>query len=340
MNILLNGVGRIGKSILRLLCNHSDLNIIAINELNTNIKNIAYSINYDSTYGRFEKPFSYTDDTIYNDTRTIKVLNEQSLADIDYKKYNIDAIIDASGVNHEKSFLDTLDVKKIFITHPMKEADINVVLGVNENKITDNHKVISTSSCNATALAPLLQLIEDNYGIEVADIVTIHPLLNHQKTLDSNCVGSSDRGIECNFEFGRSATQNIIPSKTTTITACSYVNEKFNHNTISSNSLRVPTPTVGAINLSCVLDKELTKEELLVLLEKYEKTQKYKILLCNEEELVSCDFQAQEYTTIIDLRYIEVLNKRYLKCVVWYDNEYGYASKVVDIIGVYNQNNL
>ena len=332
MNILLNGVGRIGKSILRLLSCNSHLNIVAINELNTNIKNIAYSINYDSTYGRLEKQFLYDDCSIYNDTNHIHIFNEENLLNIDYKKNNIDIIIDASGVNHTREFLNSLKIDKIFITHPMRDADINVVLGVNEDEIKAEHKIISTSSCNATALMPLLNILDTNYGIDVADIVTIHPLLNHQKTLDSNCVGSSDRGVECNFEFGRSSTQNIIPSRTTTITACSYINEKYNHETISSNSLRVPTPTVGAINLSVTFENKTSINKIEAILKSYEKNQTYPIIKCNNEPLVSSDFQAQEYTTIVDMRYTHVLKNKHAKFVLWYDNEYGYASKVVDII--------
>ncbi len=331
--VLLNGVGRIGKAILRISLEHKAFQIVAINELNSNIENITYSINYDSTYGRLKDKFIVENNFIKNKTSKIEILNENSLFDIDLKKLDVDFIIDASGSKVDTLKLKELDVKAIFLTHPNKNADINVICGVNEDKLSlEKQKIISTSSCNATALLPILKLIDDNYTIEYGDIVTIHPLLNHQKVLDSACIGSHNRDIECNFEFGRSATQNIIPSKTTTIEACSLIMAKINSDTISSNSLRVPTDTVGVINVTLVVKKDCSKNQLLELCKEYEKNQKFDILLNNNEALVSSDFKAQTFTTIVDHRFTDVKMNKMIKLVVWYDNEWGYASKVVDII--------
>ena len=337
MNILLNGVGRIGKSILRILQNENDLKVVAINEINPCIENLAYSINYDSTYGRLDDKFYIEGSFIKNSKASIEVLRYKNIFDIDFNSLNIDIVIDASGVKFDIEKLKKLPIKAIFLTHPNKKADINVILGVNEEKLTKNHKIISTSSCNATALLPLLKLLDDKKGIEYGDIITIHPLLNHQKTLDSGCIGSSDRDIKCNFEFGRSATQNIIPSGTTTIEACSYVIPYINKNLISSNSLRVATPTVGAINVTLSLKKRCSKTELLNILNDYEKNQKFDIFLNNNEALVSSDFVAQKYTTIIDNRFIDVIMDKQVKIMLWYDNEFGYASKVIDIVKRYFQ---
>ncbi len=333
MNILLNGVGRIGKSIVRIANSFENINIVAINELNTNIDNIAYSINYDSTYGRFEDRYSVEEKTIKNSKNHIKILNYSTLTQIDFEKYKIDIVVDASGAKVDIDSLKELPLKKILLTHPNKNADINVIAGVNENELLNkSYKVISTSSCNATALLPVLKIVDEHFSIEYGDVSTIHPLLNHQKTLDSGCIGSSDRDVACNFEFGRSSTQNIIPSKTTTIDACSYILSNINNESISSSSFRVPTATVGAINVVLTLQKEITKEKLLELLEQYQKTQKSKIILNNFEPLVSSDFAQQEYTSIIDHRFTQVKKNKMLKFVLWYDNEWGYASKVVDII--------
>jgi glyceraldehyde 3-phosphate dehydrogenase len=178
-----------------------------------------------------------------------------------------------------------------------------------------------------------LKLIDKHKGVEYGDIVTIHPLLNHQRVLDSGCIGSVDRGIECNLEFGRSATQNIIPSKTTTIEACSFVMPTINSNSIASSSLRVPTSTVGAIAVTLFIKEESSKEEIISLCHEYEKNQKFDIMLNSYEALVSSDFQKQRYTTIVDHRFTDVKGKKMVKLLIWYDNEWGYASKVVDIIG-------
>ncbi|MDB2405574.1 hypothetical protein N9W00_01425 [Arcobacteraceae bacterium] len=183
----------------------------------------------------------------------------------------------------------------------------------------------------------MLKCIDDNYTIEYGDITTVHPLLNHQKTLDGGCIGSHDRDVHCNFEFGRSAVQNIIPSQTTTIEACSYILSHINSENISSSSLRVPTATVGAINITMSVQDECNKDELISLLEQYQENQEFDIVYNNTQALVSSDFEAERYTSIIDHRFTDVKKNKMIKLVVWYDNEWGYASKVVDIVGLINK---
>ena len=329
MNILLNGLGRIGKAIFRLSLKSKNLNIVSINELNNSVENIAYNINYDSTYGLLKNKFKVKNNFIKNQKSKIKITNFKNIQDLKLK--NIDIIIDCSGVNQDINILNSLDVKHIFLTHPNKNVD-NIILGVTDNKLKKLPKIISTSSCNATALLPFLDLIDKNYNIKNGDITTIHPLLNHQKVLDSNCIGSQNRGVDCNFEFGRGSINNIIPSATTTVKACSYIKPKFG-NILTSSSLRVPTQTVGAINVVLFLEKTISKKDFLELCSDYEKKQTNKILLNNYEALVSSDFKASKYTTILDHRYTQI-NDNMLKVLIWYDNEWGYASKVVDIIKI------
>jgi len=333
MRVLLNGVGRIGKAILRIAESKNAFEIVAINELNTNIKNIAYSINYDSTYGKLKDKYSVHENCILNTKSRIQIFNNENVFDIDFESNNIDIIIDASGSIVDLEYIRNNKTLPIYLTHPNPKADINVILGVNENEVNyTTDKIISTSSCNATALLPILKLLDDTYKIEYGDITTIHPLLNHQKTLDSACIGSKNRDVECNFEFGRSSTQNMIPSKTTTIDACSYLMPSINHDMISSSSIRVPTSTVGAINVTVSVEKACSKESLISLLNDYELNQKYSIVLNNTCPLVSSDFQGEEFTSIIDHRFIDVKKNKMIKIVIWYDNEWGYASKVVDIV--------
>ncbi|SFV56286.1 NAD-dependent glyceraldehyde-3-phosphate dehydrogenase [hydrothermal vent metagenome] len=331
MKILLNGVGRIGKAILRLSLEDDQIEIVAINEINPNRQSIAYSINYDSTYGTLHDKFVVQRGVLKNSTTAIEISNHTLLSEIDMS--GIDIVIDASGSSVDIDMLRGLDVEYIFLTHPSKDVDISIVLGVNEDDLDrEHHKIISTSSCNATALLPILKLIDDNYHVKCGDIVTIHPLLNHQRVLDSGCIGNADRGVECNLEFGRSATQNIIPSQTTTIEACSHIMPSMNATTISSSSLRVPTPTVGAIATTLFVKQFVTKDDVLDLCQEYEESQEYDILLNNSEPLVSSDFQSQRHTTIVDHRYSEVIQNSMIKLLIWYDNEWGYASKVLDIV--------
>jgi len=333
--LLLNGVGRIGKAILKQLLNDKNFEIVTINEINPYLDNIVYSINYDSTYGNIDDKFKVVEDNhIQNSTSKIKITNHKSLKDVNLD--GIDIIIDASGVKDDIEALEKLPVKAVFLTHPNASAHINIILGVNEDKLDiTRHKIISTSSCNATALLPALKLIDDKKEILCGDIVTIHPLLNHQRVLDGHFVGSQTRDVDYNFEFGRSATQNIIPNNTTTITACSYVLENINHDLISSNSLRVPTDTVGAINVTLFTKESTSKEEIIALFENEEESQKYPVILNNYSPLVSSDFKKEKKTTIVDHRYTDVKNKNMIKLLVWYDNEWGYASKTIDIIKDY-----
>jgi len=339
-NILLNGVGRVGKAVLKQLLNNEQLKIVAINEINPYLENIVYTINYDSTYGNIDDKFHIVQNSyIKNSKHKIKVYNQQKLKDVPLE--NIDIIIDASGVKDDIESLNQLPVKAIFLTHPNSNAHINIILGVNEDKLDINkHKIISTSSCNATALLPALKLINDKKQILVGDIVTVHPLLNHQRVLDGSFVGSPTRNVDYNFEFGRSATQNIIPNKTTTIEACSYVLENINHDLISSNSLRVPTDTVGAINVSLFTKEDSSKEEIIKLFEEEQEKQNYPVILNNNAPLVSSDFKKERFTTIVDHRYTDVKNKKMIKLLVWYDNEWGYASKVVDILNHYLKSSI
>lgn len=332
INIFINGVGRIGKSIFRLALLNKDINIVAINDINKNQKNIAYGINYDSTYGSLEDKFSVVDNFLQNSTNLIQIFNQKDISKIDFTSLKIDLFIDATGAKIDLQILQNLPVKRVVLTHANKDVQ-NIVLGVNEKVLEkQNLKVVAASSCNATALLPVLDAIDKQYEILYGDITTVHPLLNHQKTLDSGCIGSDDRGIECNFEFGRSATQNIIPSKTTTIDACALINPKFNSELLSSHSFRTSTPTVGAINLCVSVNKELTKEELVEFFETLQRNQKYKVFYNNYEPLVSSDFTALKYTSVIDHRFTQVIQQRMIKLVLWYDNEYGYASKVLEII--------
>ena len=329
--VLLNGAGRIGKAVLKQLLNTDNVEVVTINEINPSIENIVYSVNYDSTYGKLDDKFKVVDNNfIKNQKSKIKITNIKNISELDLN--SIDILIDSSGQKANIEELKSLNVKKIILTHPQKDADINIILGVNEDKLDlTKHKIISTSSCNATALLPALKLIDEKKNIVCGDIVTIHPLLNHQRVLDGSFVQSATRDVDLNFEFGRSSTQNIIPSKTTTIKACSYVLNKFNSDLISSNSLRVPTDTVGAINVTLFTKDISSKDEITKLFMNFENNQKFPIVLNNFEALVSSDFKKENYTTIIDHRFLEVKNNM-IKLLLWYDNEWGYASKVVEIL--------
>lgn len=341
IKVAINGLGRIGKSVLRIILKSQKIEIVAINEINKNIENIAYILNYDTTYGNLEDKFRKIDDfKIANSKAQIKISTHDNICDLDFKLLGIDALIDASG--SKKSFENAQNIlsqkltKAVFLTHPSKNADINLIFGVNEDKLDiSRHKLISTSSCNATALAPILEFLDKNLGIEVGEITTIHPFLSHQKVLDGGCIGNADREVVCNFEFGRSSSHNMIPAKTTTIEACEMANAKFSTEIFGANSFRVPTQTVGAINASIICKNKIELNEIIDIFRAVEQNQKFKIIKNNFEPLVSSDFKGEEFSAILDHRFTDVKLQKLLKLVIWYDNEWGYASKVVQAVEYY-----
>ena len=341
ISVAINGLGRIGKSVLRIILKSQKIKIVAINEINKNIDNIAYILNYDTTYGNLDDKFRKVDEfTIANSTTQIKISTHDNICDFDFKLLGVDALIDASGskksFENAKFILSQKLTTAVFLTHPSKYADINLIFGVNEDKLDiSRHKLISTSSCNATALAPILEILDKNWGIEVGEITTIHPFLNHQKVLDGGCIGNADREVVCNFEFGRSSSHNIIPAKTTTIEACEMANAKFNTEIFGANSFRVPTQTVGAINASIICKNKIKLDEAINVFCEVEENQKSKIIKNNFEPLVSSDFKGEEFSAILDHRFSDVKLQKLLKLVIWYDNEWGYASKVVSAVEYY-----
>ena len=306
MKILINGLGRIGKLILREGIEKFD--IVAINEKITNPNNLSYVLNYDTTYGKSEIEFIAYKDYLIANGKKIKLYSKNLNELVD----KFDLVIEASGKYHK------IDAKNIIYTYPNINVK-NIIYSVNDENLS---LPFSASSCNANALYPVLKLIDENFNIISGDIVTIHPFLNHQKVLDGVCLQSGEREIDCNFEFGRSSVFNIIPSNTTTIKAISLIDKKY-QNLITSSSIRVPTNTVGVINAVFWLEKKVNMEKILKIL----KTNK--IIKINDLPLVSSDFKGEIYT-IIDKRFIKV-NKNMVKLTIWYDNELGYAKRIIKL---------
>jgi len=314
LKILLNGLGRIGKAIL-LNALKLNIKIRAINEAIKDLNNLAYILNYDSTYGKSEFEFSVEGDNLIVNNQKIKLFNK----DLNEIYNEFDLIIEASGAYKD------FKRGRVLFTYPNKNA-LNIIYGVNED-ILKNQNLISASSCNANALYPVLFEIDKAFKIINGDIITIHPLLNHQKTLDGKCIESNERDVECNYEFGRSSVFNLIPSHTTTLKAIGLIEKKFEE-ILTSSSIRTPIDTVGAINVVLWLEKEVSKEDIIKTLSKN------KIIKINKSPLVSSDFKKEEFS-IIDKRFLQV-KKNMVKLVIWYDNEWGYAKRVVKLIGKIN----
>lgn len=341
LNVGLNGLGRIGKAVLRYAIKHNRFRVTAINDLNPSIENMVYVINYDTTYGRMDDPFYVSGKQIKNRDHAMRVFHEGCLTDVPWQECGVDIVIDATGTMRDTAearvCLKEHALDALFCTHPLQSADLTMVLGVNEDQLDPaRHKIISSSSCNATAILPALKLLEAHYGIAGGFITTIHPWLGHQNLLDGRCLESSVRGVDCNFEFGRAAPHNLIAGGTTTIRACSHVLSKMNETLIGSLSVRAPVDVVGCIDATLRLNDLVTTDEVIALFEQAQATQTYDIVLNNFDALVSSDFKAMRFTTIIDHRFTQIRGDT-LKLLIWYDNEMGYASKVAEHVSFYHR---
>ena len=333
----INGLGRIGRAIFRVNQLKEYFDVVVINDINPDIDNIAYTLNYDTLYGRLDSLYKSEKNCLVNDLgHSIHVTHKDNICDVDWSKYDVDYIIDASGVSNNvtraRDLIANNRVKRIFVTHSPNDVDFTMVLGANEDQLDiHNHKVISTSICDATALGPVLKTINKKFGIENGYVTTLHPWLNYQNLMDGPSSSWSVPGeIYHHYALGRSVNGNMIPKPTSAIEATCKVVDGISEEMIGSFSYRTPTAIVGSADITLNLKTLTSKIEVVELFEEIEKTQLVKVFHNNIEPLVSLDFLKSDYSVVIDHRWTDLINGKLLKMVLWYDNEWGYSSRVVD----------
>ena len=339
IKIGINGLGRIGRAILRNNIDKNYFEVVAINDINPDISNIAYTLNYETLYDRLPFVYKIENEKLIDDNNNIiHVTHEKSIAAVDWAKHNVDFVIDSSGIYQNvidaKKLIQNKSVKKVFITHCPDIVDFTMVLGANEVDLdVEKHHIISTSICDATAIAPVTKAIATNFGLEHGYITTLHPWLNYQNLMDGPASSWSVPGeIYHHYALGRSVIGNMIPKPTSAVQATCEVLKKegITEKIIGSFSYRTPTAIVGSADLTLHLKNATEVKEVLALFEGMEKDQKWNIIHNNWEPLVSLDFKKSEFSAVIDHRWTNIINGHMLKLVLWYDNEYGYASKVID----------
>lgn len=335
----INGLGRIGRAILRSNIEKKFFEIVAINDINPDNENIAYTLNYDTIYGRLTNQFETQGTSIVqNEGNPIEIFHESSISSVPWEALEVDFVIDSSGVKKNvtdaRKLISEDRVRKVFVTHCPNEVDFTMVLGANEEALdVKNHNIISTSICDATAISPVLKVIDDNFGFSTASITTAHPWLSYQNLQDGPSSSWSVPGeVYHHFALGRSAIGNIIPKPTSAVEASCDVLENINPNMILSFSYRTPTAIVGSADITINLKSEVKREEVINLFETKEKEQKFSIFKNNLEPLVSLDFVKADYSCVIDHRWTDIIDHKMLKLVLWYDNEWGYSNKVLDQI--------
>ncbi len=328
IKVAINGFGRIGRNVLRAIMKnpekYGDINVVSINDL-TDAKTIAHLFKYDSIFGIFPGTVSSGSGTITVNGKEIKIYSEKDPRKLPWKAEGIDVVIESTGAFKDKEKLMAhidAGAKKVIITAPAKDEDITIVIGVNEDKYDkDKHHVISNASCTTNCLAPVAKVLNDTFGIEKGLMTTIHSYTNDQRILD---LPHSD------LRRARAAALSMIPTTTGAAKAVSLVIPELKGK-LNGGAIRVPTPNVSLVDLTCILKRSTTVEEVNAALKKAAEGPLKGVLQFCEEELVSVDFLGNSHSSIVDAASTTLIGDNMVKVMSWYDNEWGYSVRVVDL---------
>lgn len=327
IKVAINGFGRIGRGALKnIILNYSnELEIVAINDLQ-NGEDIVHLLKYDSIYGTFNENIRYENDYLEVRENKIKLLREKDPQSLPWKDLGVDVVLECTGLftNYDDANKHILaGAKKVIISAPSKtpEKIPSFVLGVNEDKYNkETHHIVDMGSCTTNCLAPVVKIINDEYKILSGMMTTVHSYTISQNLLD---------GAHKDRRRSRAAALNIIPTSTGAAKAVGRVIPELDGK-INGIAMRIPTPTVSVVDLVCTLEKKPTKEDIYNLLkEKSLNSNLQKILKIEDEKLVSSDFIKSPYSSIVDTEMIDVKDNL-LKIILWYDNEWGYSSRLAD----------
>lgn len=337
LKVAINGFGRIGRSAFRINLIKKYFEVVAVNDINQSNSNLAYLLGYDSTYGRLPQSVTATDKAIRIENEDdIAVYHENVISDVPWEKHGAELVIDASGIYENlkcAAQLKAKGLKSCIVTHSPDDVDITIIFGINQDDLDiEKHFMISSSICDANAVAPVLNVLNNQYGVDHGFITTLHPWLQYQNLLDGPSRSYAYPGtIYENFALGRASATSLIPKTTSCIKASAKVLD-FLSGRFQAFSYRVPTSIVSSADMSVKLNKKASRGDVIKLFEQKQKQQRYNVFCNNFEPLVSTDFIGSEFSAIIDHRWTEVNGSNYLKLVVWYDNEWGYSCRVVDLV--------
>ena len=325
IRVAINGFGRIGRLALRRIEKTSSIEVVAINDL-TDPKSLAYLLKYDTAQGVFDGEVSYDEDSITLNGKKIKIYKEPDPENLPWKDLNIDIVLECTGLfkTREKANKHIIaGAKKVLISAPSDKDITTIVFGVNEDKITGEENIYSAASCTTNAIAPVLKLLNDNYTIKVGYMNTVHAYTNDQSLLDlPNKKGDLRRG--------RAAASNIVPTTTGAAKAIGIVIPELDGK-LNGSAFRVPTVSGSIAELTLVLEKNPTKEEINELMKK-NANQSFGY---NDEEIVSTDIVGSHVGSIFDATLTEIIEskeERLVKVCAWYDNENGYTSQLIRVL--------
>jgi len=321
----INGFGRIGRLVFRAALNNPDIEVVAVNDL-TDAKMLAHLLKYDSVHGALEQEVSVDGDSFVVDGQKVKVIAERDPAQIPWKDLGVEIVVESTG-----RFTKRADAakhleggaKKVVISAPAKEEDITIVMGVNEEKYDPaNHHVISNASCTTNCLAPFAKVLQEKFGIKRGMMTTVHSYTNDQQILD---LPHKD------FRRARAAAESMIPTTTGAAKAVALVLPELKGK-LNGMAVRVPTPNVSLVDLVAELGKDVTVEEVNAAFKEAAEGELKGILAYNELPLVSKDYNHTTVSSTVDGLSTMVMEGNMVKVLSWYDNEFGYSNRVVDLV--------
>ena len=327
LKVAINGFGRIGRQVFHINMMKNYFDIVAINDL-TDAKTLAHLLKYDSNYGVLDAKVEAKDSSIFVDGKEFKVLSEKDPEKLPWKALGVDLVIESTGFFTDRAGSEKhlkAGAKKVIVSAPGKEMDFTVVLGVNDEKYDPlKHNIISNGSCTTNCLAPVAKVLNDNFGIENGLMTTIHSYTNDQRILD---LPHSD------LRRARAAGLSMIPTSTGAAKAIGEVLPEIKGK-LNGLAIRVPTPTVSLVDLTCVVKKATTVEEVNQKMREAAEGKMKGFLGYSEEPLVSMDYKKCPISSILDALSTEVIGGTLVKILSWYDNEWGYSNRVVDLVKI------
>ena len=319
----INGFGRIGRITLRAMLQRDDMEVVAINDL-LNVEHLAYLLKYDSVHGKLDGDVHVDGNNLVVNGNSIRVTSERDPSNINWGELNTDVVAECTGIftTMEKAELHLhAGAKKVAVSAPSKDIPM-FVMGVNSSLLNADHKIVSNASCTTNCLAPVAKVLNDNYGIVGGLMTTVHAATATQMTVD---------GPAKNYRLGRSSLNNIIPSTTGAAIAVGKVIPELNGK-LTGMAFRIPTANVSVVDLTVLLEKETSYEDIKKKFKEASENELKGVLDYTEEAVVSQDYVGSTFTSNFDANAGIELNPNYFKIISWYDNEYGYSTKLVELI--------
>ena len=328
MRIAINGFGRIGRSVFRILNSKPDVDVVAINDI-FDKGALTYLLKYDTVMGRFPETLSLEGDILKTESQSVKLVAERDPSSLPWGEMGVDIVVESTGIFRTKVQLEnhlSAGAKRVVLTVPAKDdIDYTVVLGVNDDGLKPEHRIVSNASCTTNCLAPMAKVLNDSFGIELGVINTIHAYTNDQRLAD---VPHSD------WRRSRAAAENVIPTTTGAARAVGKVLPELNGK-LDGIAMRVPVPDGSVVDFNILLEKDVTVDDVNEAVREAATTGPLKnVLEFSTLPVVSTDIIGNPHSSIFDAPFTRVVDGNFVKTLNWYDNEWGYSNRVADLLGV------